>query len=115
MNFKGIIRGALISYIFTAVILLGGAAVAYFDLIDERVAGIAVFAGAVIGVFIGALCAARRADGKKLFNALAVSVLFAAAVFAGAVWANGGAQIHTRAAVLLGSVGAAGIMGALFG
>ncbi|MBR0366054.1 MAG: TIGR04086 family membrane protein, partial [Clostridia bacterium] len=76
MNIKGIFRGALTALIIAALVLVGAAAAVYFNLASERAAGIAVFAGAVVGVFFGAFCAAKTAGGKKLFNALAVSVIF---------------------------------------
>lgn len=114
MNVKGIIKGTLLSYIVTAVVLLGGAALVYFNVIEERAASIAVFAGVVIGVFIGAFGAAKAAEGKRLINAFAVGLGFAAVVFIAATAVNGAVGLSARAAALMGSVGAAAVVAAIF-
>lgn len=115
MSFKGIIRGTLFACIIAALIILLSAALTYFSVIDERTASIAVFAGAVGGVFIGALLAAKLSENKVLINALSVSIFFVIILIAASVAVNKGFHIHTRTYAILGSVFAAGILGAIFG
>ncbi|MGN0163916.1 MAG: TIGR04086 family membrane protein [Candidatus Ornithomonoglobus sp.] len=115
MNIKGIIRGLFFALVITAVFLVAGAALTYFNIIDERTASIAAFAGAAAGVFIGALGATKTAENKILLNALFVSLLFCLLIFFGALGINGGFELHTRTLTLLGAVLAAGFLGAVFG
>ncbi len=114
MNIKGILKGALFSYIIAAVFVLGVAAASYFNIIDQRLASVIVFGGVVISVFLGALGAAKAAQRKRLFNALAISVIFIITVIALAAVSNGSFVIHMRTAALIGSIFAAGIVAALF-
>lgn len=113
MNIKGILRGTLIALVFAALVLVGAAAAAYFNLASERAAGVAVFAGATVGVFFGAFCAAKTADGKKLFNALAVSVIFMAVLLVISFILGSGMSFNAVKAALFGSVAAAGVAAAL--
>lgn len=115
MNIKGIIKGLFFAVVITAVFLIAGAALTYFNLIDERATGIIAFAGAAAGVFIGALGAAKTAENKILLNALLVSLLFCLLIFLGTLGINGGFAPHTRTLALLGAVIAAGFLGAVFG
>lgn len=113
MNMKGIFRGTLIALIIAVLVLVGAAAAAYFNLMGERVAGIAVFAGAAVGVFAGAYNAAKTAGNKKLFNALAVSVIFMAVLLLVSSVIGGGVTFNAIKTALFGSVAAAGIAAAL--
>lgn len=115
MNIKGILKGSFLSFLIAAVFLIGGAALTYFNRTDERTASLIVFAGAVIGVFIGALGACKSAESKILLNALSVSLLFAALIVCGSLGINGGFAFHSRTIALLGSVMGAGVLGAMFG
>ena len=114
MNLKGILRGVIFSYIIAAFILFLSAVVTYFNIIDERIAGIVTFGGAVIGVFIGALGAAKTAASKILINAMAVSLCFIILIIAAASMVNGSIELHPRTWALIGSTVAAGFAAALF-
>lgn len=114
MNIRGIVRGVLFSYIIAAVFLFAAAAAVYFNLISERVAGVAVYVTMLFGVFFGALGAAKTAERKLLFNALSVSLVFALGVAAVAAMVNGGFVMTLRTALILcGTVGA-GAAAAIF-
>ena len=114
MNLKGILRGVIFSYAIVAFILFLSAAAAYFGMIDEKMAGIITFGGAVIGVFIGALGASKTAESKILINAMAVSMCFIILIIIAASAVNGSIEIHTRTWALIGSAVAAGFAAALF-
>lgn len=114
MNIKGIVRGILFSYLIAAVFLFAAAAAVYFNLINERVASVAVFIAMLCGAFFGALGAARTAEKKLLFNALAVSLAFSVGITAAAAAVNGGFVMSLRTVMILcGSVGA-GAAAAIF-
>ena len=114
MNIKGILRGVIFSYIIAAFILFLSAVFTYFNMIDEKIASIVVFGGAVIGVFIGALGAAKTAESKILVNAMIVSLFFIILIIAAASTVNGSVELHVRTWALIGSVAAAGFAAALF-
>ncbi len=115
MNIKGTAAGTLLAAVFTFLCLLVCALLAYFGIITERTASLIVFFGAAAGIFAGALCAARAAEGKRLLNAMSVSVMFAIIIYIASVSVNGGFALHARTAALLSACGASGIAGALFG
>ena len=115
MNIKGIFKGTLISYLITALVLSILSILTYLNILSERNASIILFAAAVISVFIGALGCSKASGEKVLLNALSVSVLFCIVLLVISVTVNGGIIFHPRNLSLLGSVFAAGLMGALFG
>ncbi|MBQ3427129.1 MAG: TIGR04086 family membrane protein [Clostridia bacterium] len=113
MSFKGILRGVIITLVISSVALLGAAAAKWFGVASERAASIAVFVCVVIGAFAGAFAAARIAGQKKLFNALAVSLVFMAILTVTALAVGASAELNIIKAVLFGSIFAAGIIAAL--
>lgn len=115
MNIKGIARGFILSLMIITAILVGAAALAYFNIIDERAASVVVFCGAVLGVFCGALGAAKTAESRRLPNALAVGALFCLLIVAASVRLNGSFALHTRAAALLFAAMMSAFLGAVFG
>ncbi|MDD6763437.1 MAG: TIGR04086 family membrane protein [Clostridiales bacterium] len=115
MNIKGIIRGFFFALIISAALLVAGAALTYFNLIDERTASIIAFAGAAAGVFIGALGAAKTAENKILLNAMLVSLLFCILILFVTLGINGGFTLRTRSITMLSSIMASGFLGAMFG
>ncbi|MCH5211384.1 MAG: TIGR04086 family membrane protein [Oscillospiraceae bacterium] len=114
MNLKGILRGVIFSYIIAAFVLFLSAVATYFNIIDERTAGIITFGGAIVGVFVGALGAAKTAEFKILINAMAVSLCFIILIIIAASAVNGSIELHTRTWALIGSAAAAGFAAALF-
>ena len=114
MNLRGIVRGALFSFIIAAVFLFAAAAAVYFGIVSERVAGVGVYVMMLFGVFFGALGAAKTAERKKLFNALAVSLVFALAAMAVAAIVNGAPVMTLRTALVLSGAVVAGAAAAIF-
>ncbi len=114
MNFKGIFRGTLLAFILVAICLFTGGVLVYYNLLSERTVSVIVFAGAVIGCFLGALGSGRTSESKILFNALFIGVLFSLIVIIVSSVVNGGFQLHTRTTVLILSALAASFAGALF-
>ena len=114
MNFKGIFRGTLLAFILVAICLFAGGVLVYYNLLSERTVSVIIFAGAVIGCFLGALGSGRTSESKILFNSLLIGVIFSAILLIVSAIVNGQFQIHTRTAVLILSTLAASFTGALF-
>ena len=115
MNFKGIIKGTILSFIIVCICLFIGALLVYMSIISERTASIVAFSGAVLGCFTGALGVSKTSDGKILLNALLIGVLFSIIIIIASATVNNGFTIHTRTLSLIISVIAASFFGALFG
>lgn len=115
MNLKGILKGTLCAYLITAVFVLAGAALTYFNLLDERRISIGIYAGTALGVFLGALGAAKTSESRILLNSLCVSLIFIAVLLGAAFILNGSAAIGARTVSVIGGALAAGFMGAVIG
>ncbi len=113
MKFRWILSGTLIAFIITAALIFVTAAVEYFTGLSENAAGICVYAATAVSVFCGAAFSAGKAGTKALFNAMAVSVIYIAAVIIISLVING--RINTDmhcASVIMGAL-LAGFLGAV--
>lgn len=115
MNLKGILKGILCAYIITAVFVLVGAVLTYFNMLDERKISIGIYAGAALGVFLGAFGAAKTSESRILLNSLCVSLIFIAVLLAASFIINGGVALGARTVSVMGGALAAGFMGAVIG
>lgn len=115
MNFKGIFKGSLLSYLTFTLCLFLSALLVYNNLISERNAGIIVFGGIVVGCFLGALGAAKASDSKILFNALMIGAIFSLTIIIASSAVNDGFVIHTKTMCIIISAFAASFFGAIFG
>ena len=114
MNFKGVFKGTILAFIIAAFCLFVSSILVYYNLMNERVAGVVVFAGAACGCFLGALANARTSESKILFNALFIGIIFSLVLLITSAIVNGGFKIHTRTGVLILSSLCASFAGALF-
>ncbi len=113
MNIKTILKSTLIAFVIICVFVLTTAALVYFNIISQRIATIIVFVGIVTGVFIGAFIAARVCDLKILLNSLFVGILTSAMLYIIATVLNGTPSFSIKTAVLLGSILASSVVGAI--
>ncbi len=115
MNFKGIIKGALVAIVICVLFLIIGAVLIYFNLVKEQTVSVGLFAGILLGIFSGAFVAARNAFSRIILNSLAVSLIFIIITVIGSISVNGGFALHIRTTALIISAAAAGVLGAIAG
>ncbi len=115
MNFKGIVRGALLSLILVIIALFICAVLVYFNITTEKTASVIVFAVTMLSLFISSFGVVRASDTKLLLNALCVALLFSVVIFITSLIVNQGIALHTRTLTLMGGTFASAFLGAVFG
>lgn len=114
MKIRWIIVGALTSFAVTFALVFIIAAVAYFTDLSENAAGVCAYAAAA-GVFAGAHIAASNAGRRAFFHALAVSLLYIAAMIAASFALNGGVNTDIHCVSIMTGALLAGFLGAVTG
>ena len=115
MNIKSILKSTVIAFVFACICLCISAALVYYNIIPQRVANIIVFAGTVIGAFVGAFIIAKVSDEKILFHSLAVGIVLSLIIFIIAIITNSSPALHPRTLALIGSILGASVIGAILG
>ena len=75
MKIRSVILGTVVFSVVTALVFFAVAVVSYFTDITASLTNILFYIGTALGVFLGAVSAARNSGTKVLFNSLAVSVM----------------------------------------
>lgn len=115
MNVKGIVRGSLFAFIITLLFIIVFALLSYFGNPDERVVTVGVYAGVVIGVFVGSLAVAKASENKILLHSLIVSVIYLAILVAVSALINRELHFNTHFLTLTAGIIISGLLGAVVG
>lgn len=114
MNVKGILTGILLSFLTAGIFLFISAIFAYYDILSYKTVSIIAFSGAVAGVFIGSILAAKTSESKALLHSMLVCLAFIILVISASAAVNDGFVFHLRLGALLGAALASSFAGALF-
>ena len=115
MKVRSVLSGTLIASVIAVLAVIIMAVISYFTGINASAVNVCVYAGAALGVFIGAFSAARTCGSKVLLNSMSVSVLCIAVLMILSLAMNGRINFNMHfIAVVLGAV-FAGFLGAVTG
>ncbi len=113
-----IIKGIIIAFIVTVVFAAAAAAGVYFGMLDEQLARTVIFAGCVVGVFLGTYPAAKSVQNRVLIHCVCIGMGVLAALIGASLGVHRSMSFNLHfwtvaAAVLLASVlgGIAGVRG----
>ncbi len=114
MNIKSIIKSSMITIILSAVFLLISALLIYFDTIRESIGNVIVFAGFIIGTFIGAFGCGKVADSKLLLHSLLVGIIMCIILLILSFSLNGHINPTPRTYALFSGIIFSSLAGAIF-
>ena len=115
MKIRSVLFGTVISALTIILVFFIIAAISYFTDVSASITNILFYACAAVGVFLGALVAAKKCDGRVLFHSLGVSVLCLLLLVLVSLAVNGGVNMDIHfLSVVFGTL-FAGFLGALLG
>ncbi len=112
---KAILKGTVFSFAVTLAVILLLSLIMYFTELDTKIATIGVYAGVVISVALGAVIAAKKCEKSVLPHAMAVSVLYLAALVIMSAALNHTLHFNTHFLTMTVGIFAAGFLGAVIG
>ena len=115
MNIRGIIKGSLFAFIITLMFVIVFALVSYFGNPSERIVTIGIYAGVVLGVFIGSLAVAKASESKILLHSLIVSAIYLVILIAVSAIVNRELHFNTHFITLAAGTIISGALGAVLG
>ena len=115
MSLKAILKGTVLALVMTLIFIAASAAVLYFSAADESVASIVVYAGTALGVTAGAVCTARKAERKVLFNCLLTGAVYLAVMAAFTLILKGMIVFNYHFFIVVSGVAACCLLGSITG
>lgn len=115
MSVKGIIKGAVFAFLVTFAVIVILSVIAYFCDVDNKVITIGVYAGVVMGVFLGSLAVSKGCEKSVLLHAMLVSIIYLAALIAVSAIVNHTLQFNRHFATMTCGIIASGFLGAVIG
>ncbi len=112
---KAILKGVVFSFAATLALILLLSLVLYFTAFDAQIAAMGVYAGVAVSVTLGAAIAAKKCEKSVLAHAMAVSVLYLAALVIMSAALNRDLRFNAHFLAMTAGIFAAGFLGAVIG
>lgn len=115
MKLRSVLSGTLIASVIAVLFVVIMAVISYLTGINDSAANVCVYAGAALGVFMGAFSAARTCGGRILLNSMSVSVLCMVILMILSLVMNGRINFNMHFLAVALGVFFAGFLGAITG
>ena len=115
MNFKKIIKGVVLAFLISIVLICILAAIVYFSDIQDRTVSTLTLAISAVSVAFGAYFLARNISGGGLINGLMLALVYFAVLLIVSLLVNGGVAFTQGNFLRLFAQLAAGALGGVLG
>ena len=110
-----VLKCAGVSAFLTALFVFIISLLSYCTNMSETTLTIMVYASVVLSVFLGSFICVRSAEGKALFHALILSVIYYAVLVGITLLINGAIATNSHFFTMTAGIFASGILGAVLG
>ena len=115
LNIKGVLKGAAISLLITAILIFVLALLSYFTHIGENTVTICAYASVMVGIFIGSVLVSIGVQAKRLLHVIIMCTIYAVVLSSLSVVLNGSLTFNAHMAAVIGGMFAAALFGAIIG
>ena len=115
MDFKKIVKGVVLAFLISFILICILAVIVYFSDIQDRTISTLVLVISAVSVAIGAYFLARNISGGGLVNGLALALVYFAVLLVASLLINGGISFSGSNFLKLFLQGIAGALGGVLG